>query len=65
MIRTLKQLIAAANEAALTVTKSSIIRNKDIGIYWYEDRSIYRTGIRLDMAKQMTVKESIKFLGLE
>jgi hypothetical protein len=65
MIRTLKQLVIAAKNAGMTVTDRSIIKNRNTGIYWYQDGSIYMAGVDLGIAKQMRVKDAVQFLGLQ
>jgi hypothetical protein len=69
MIRTLKQLTAAAKIAGYkvndTAAMKSVIKNKNTGIYWYEDGSIYMCGVQLHVARQMRVKDAVSFLGLK
>ena len=60
-IRTRKQLGEIADEFGYLYIKGRITPVAQI----HKDGTILRIDVRLDLAKPMTVKETVKFLGLK
>ncbi len=66
MRHTCKTLIADSKRAGFEVTESSsrtLVKSARLSLMIYEDGTIHRADVPLDMAKRMRVKDAYSVLG--